>query len=75
MFFACQRSFGYVLVSSEVSHRIAAMVSRRMAHAWLAHSGYPQAQCSTSREAVDRFDACAIRRELKDNQKLRVAQL
>ncbi len=54
-----------VLVSSEVSHRIAAMVSRRMAHAWLAHSGYPQAQCSTSREAVDRFDACAIRRELK----------
>lgn len=52
-------------VSSEVSHRIAAMVSHRMAHAWLAHSGYPQAKCNTSREAVDRFDACAIRRELK----------
>lgn len=32
MFFACQRSFGYVLVSSEVSHRIAAIVSRSRAY-------------------------------------------
>jgi len=53
------------LVSSEVTHLSAAMVSRSdCQHAWLAHSGYPQAQCSTSREAVDRFDACAIRRVL-----------
>ncbi|MBD3698584.1 hypothetical protein IE994_15020 [Enterobacter hormaechei] len=43
MFFACQRSFGYGLVSSEVSHLIATLVKRL----WpsylprLAHSGYP----------------------------------
>ena len=42
MFFACQRSFGCGLVSSEVSHRTATMVSRcRACRAWLAHSGYP----------------------------------
>ncbi|EOD8840093.1 hypothetical protein ACJ5W6_004319 [Enterobacter hormaechei] len=28
MFFACQRSFGYGLVSSEVSHLIATLVKR-----------------------------------------------
>lgn len=40
MFFACQRSFGYALVSSEVSHLIATLVKRCSWH-WLAHSGYP----------------------------------
>lgn len=43
MFFACQRSFGCILVSSEVSHRTARMVNPLSVHTvhWLAHSGYP----------------------------------
>lgn len=63
MFFACQRSFGCALVSSEVSHRTAAMVSRcRACRAWLAHSGYPVGHVPRSPRTA--IDACAIRRML-----------
>ena len=63
MFFACQRSFGCALVSSEVSHRTATMVSRcRACRAWLAHSGYPLGHVPRSPRTA--IDACAIRRML-----------
>lgn len=63
MFFACQRSFGCALVSSEVSHLTATMVSRcRACRAWLAHSGYPLGHVPRSPRTA--IDACAIRRML-----------
>lgn len=51
------------LVSSEVSHRTATMVSRcRACRAWLAHSGYPLGHVPRSPRTA--IDACAIRRML-----------
>lgn len=51
------------LVSSEVSHRTATMVSRcRACMAWLAHSGYPLGHVPRSPRTA--IDACAIRRML-----------
>lgn len=51
------------LVSSEVSHRTAAMVSRcRACRAWLAHSGYPLGHVPRSPRTA--IDACAMRRML-----------
>ena len=52
-----------ILVSSEVSHRTARMVSRcRACRAWLAHSGYPLGHVPRSPRTA--IDACAIRRML-----------
>ncbi|SAL91063.1 hypothetical protein KPHVMX_250346 [Klebsiella pneumoniae] len=51
------------LVSSEVSHRTATMVSRcRACRAWLAHSGYPLGHVPRSPRTA--IGACAIRRML-----------
>ncbi|HBY0030128.1 hypothetical protein C4Y93_009235 [Klebsiella pneumoniae subsp. pneumoniae] len=62
-FHSAQLAVLNILVSSEVSHRTATMVSRcRACRAWLAHSGYPLGHVPRSPRAA--IDACAILRML-----------
>ena len=62
-FHSAQLAVLNILVSSEVSHRTATMVSRcRACRAWLAHSGYPLGHAPRSPRTA--IDACAIRRML-----------
>lgn len=62
-FHSAQLAVLNILVSSEVSHRTATMVSRcRACRAWLAHSGYPLGHVPRSPRTA--IDACAIRRML-----------
>ncbi|PXH21620.1 hypothetical protein DMQ18_19130 [Klebsiella pneumoniae] len=62
-FHSAQLAVLNILVSSEVSHRTATMVSRcRACRAWLAHSGYPLGHVPRSHRTA--IDACAIRRML-----------
>lgn len=62
-FHSAQLAVLNILVSSEVSHRTATMVSRcRACRAWLAHSGYPLGH--VPRIPRTAIDACAIRRML-----------
>ncbi|CAM7206451.1 hypothetical protein ENROMA047B_24610 [Enterobacter rongchengensis] len=61
MFFACQRSFGYGLVSSEVSHLIATLVMRL----WLSYTTGLHIPATRwigilSKESPDRCGTCAI---------------
>lgn len=63
MFFACQRSFGYGLVSSEVSHLIATLVKRL----WLSYTTGLHIPATRwigilPKESPDRCGTCAIYR-------------